>query len=291
MSTLNISQKGMEELVELMDTPLFNAVRRTDEVKHWRNEIHADWISNFMHRMQQEMVPEANLVDDKTGKAHTVESMVLDLRDRVKLDSLEKSAEYDTEVDGEPLDTIVELDTEEELKTLFDKTELDDDTSVDCPESADNSLSKLKDFLDQNPDVKNALKAVLGDPIDQVDHTPLEEESEELLLSASMILSANSKKKDLELKNEIEQFIEDLFASHRGGVDDMAVVWALREKYGANNLLNYGNFIEEKIKAARERNPSGDMKFILPTPYMGTPMRADPQGNERQPMFENIKNM
>jgi len=212
--TLNISQTGIDELRALMEEPIFNSVRRenrTDAVRSWRNEVQADWVSNFMNRMQNTSVDNTNaaIVNDKTGKVHTVESMVESLKDRVKLDSLSKAAR--------------------EVKDSY-------------------------------------------------------------LLSKTMILEASSKKKD-NLKFELAQFIDDHFSSHRGGTDDMAVVWALREKYGVDNLRDYEDFIKSKIEQSRARHPDSDMNFVLPSPYMGTPMKADPQGDSQQPMFENMKNL
>jgi len=224
MTNLQLSQNGVNEIQKLMDSPIFDSARRTNTVKSWRNEVQADWVTNFMDQMmhnEAEKNVSSNLIDDKTGKSHTVDSMVEDLKARVQLDML-KSAEPE------------KIESEQPAK-------------------------------------------------------PVQAE-ENFFLSKTMIIEAASKKKDLELKQNVDQFISDFFTSHRGGVDDMAVIWALREKYGIEKLRDLEKFINESIAVSRQNNPVDNMSFSLPAPYMGSPQKADHQ-SDMQPLFEHITNM
>ena len=91
---IKLSEKGLREIQEIVSSPIFNVVRRSAEVREWRNETTADWIANFMATMErrnESSKPEYE-VDLKTGEIHNVESMVADLRERVKLDAIQKGA-------------------------------------------------------------------------------------------------------------------------------------------------------------------------------------------------------
>lgn len=92
MSYLN--DKTSQALHGLFAEPVFNKYRQHYYASSARNEVHADWISNVMNTLQNisDTNVSANLINDKTGKVHTVDSMVADLKDRVKLDSIEKAA-------------------------------------------------------------------------------------------------------------------------------------------------------------------------------------------------------
>ena len=79
---LNLTTEQIQALKVLLQTPAFNQVRRQEVARGLRNEVEADWISNFMQRQQREQAP----------TQATVESVVQELRDRVKLDSLAKAA-------------------------------------------------------------------------------------------------------------------------------------------------------------------------------------------------------
>jgi len=209
-----------EELQSLLSTPALNKAKGQGIVRSLRNEVQADWVSDFMDKMHSstEKTVDASShcpVNEKTGKVHTVESMVSELRERVNLDFIDKEAE-----DAKP--------------------------------------SELKD------------------PV--------------FPLSYTMVSAAFKKKADA-VKSEISQFINDLYASHRGGVDKMAVIWSLREKYGIDTLRDLKEFIDSEIESARVRNPNVDVSSMLPRPYMGTPTKSNPQADAEQPLFENIKNV
>ena len=83
----------MEEL-----QPLLTHANNTRNVRQMRNEVQADWLTNFMDTMESRV--EAGLgppaedprLNKETGLVHTVESMVKELGARVGLDALSKTA-------------------------------------------------------------------------------------------------------------------------------------------------------------------------------------------------------
>jgi hypothetical protein len=205
---LKFNDESLRQIQELINTPAFNIVRRQAEVRNWRNETQADWVTNFMQRMHQQTNEE---LDAATGEAHTVESKVQELRQRVRLDAIEKQAS-----------------------------------------------------------------------------------AEQIPLSKQMILEAKSKKKDLsgsDTKQQIQRFIEDHYSSHRGYADEPAVIYACREKFGDDRVADNISFIKKMIDEARSRYLTPDIGATLPSPFQGQPMKADPQGDTFQPLFENIKNL
>jgi hypothetical protein len=104
--------------------------------------------------------------------------------------------------------------------------------------------------------------------------------------------SYSSKKKDLnkdEVKQRIQQFIEDHYSSHRGHADEPAVLYDLREKFGEEVVADNSKFIKKINEEAKERFSAPNMVLFLPSPFQGQPMKADPQGDMFQPIFENIK--
>lgn len=206
MSEIEFSNEMIKQIKDLVNSEPFSVVRREAFAREWRNETTADWISNFMSRMKSK---DDALVNAKTGQPHTVESMVEELRERVKLDNIQKTA----------------------------------------------GISDLP-------------------------------------LSAKMVVEAR-KKKDLSdtTLQSINQFINDLYGSHRGHIDDPAVIYACREKFGDQIVADYGSEIEDIIKEAREAHKSMNVHDMLPSPFQGQPWKADHQYDLNQPLFENIKNI
>lgn len=202
---LNFSAEALKQMQDLLQTPAFDRIRRADHAASLRNDVQADWITNFMNRMLQTNVPD-HMIDPKTGRAHTVDSMVADLAERVQLDSISKQA------------------------------------SLEPP------------------------------------------------LTAKGIQKKKTKLSD-EQKSEIAQFIDDLYSSHRGYCDTPAVFYSLKEKFGDDDIIENMSFVEDKIKDTKDKYKSPGVSAILPSPYQGQPMKADPQADMFQPLFEHIKNI
>lgn len=79
------TEESIQKIKDLMRSPVFDSINRQEQARNLRNEVEADWISNFMSRMQQQTHPHAQYA--------TVESVVDELRSRVKLDAIaEKTA-------------------------------------------------------------------------------------------------------------------------------------------------------------------------------------------------------
>lgn len=203
---LKFSDEALMQMQSLLQDPAFDRIRRAEHAATLRNEVHADWITNFMNRMMQsESVPD-HIINPKTGKAHTVDSMVADLAERVQLSALSKQA------------------------------------------------------------------------------------SSEPPLTAKGIQKKKTKLSDEE-KSTIAQFIEDLYSSHRGYCDTPAVFYALKEKFGDDSVIENISFVEDKIKDTKDKYKSPGVSAILPSPYLGQPMKADHQSDMFQPLFEHIKNI
>lgn len=99
MSDSKINDKTLHDLKMLMESQAWSEIRKADHAKGLRGQVTANWLDSFMNRMyQNEVTKTTNLVDSKTGKPHTVDSLVADLRERVKLDSLTKSGGEDTAI-------------------------------------------------------------------------------------------------------------------------------------------------------------------------------------------------
>lgn len=91
---VKISERALRELKLLTESKVWQDIRKAEHAKSLRGEVTANWLDSFMNRMyQNEVNKQEHLVNAKTGKPHTVESMVQELRERVKLDSLTKSGE------------------------------------------------------------------------------------------------------------------------------------------------------------------------------------------------------
>lgn len=90
---IKISEKALRELKLLTESNAWSAVRRVEHAQGLRGEVTANWLDSFMNRMyKNEVNKESHLINAKTGRPHTVESMVEDLRERVKLDSITKQS-------------------------------------------------------------------------------------------------------------------------------------------------------------------------------------------------------
>lgn len=75
--------------------PFITRDEQLQSARRMRNEVQADWLSNFMDTMMaQEASPESNdpTINKQTGMRHTVESMVEELSSRVGLQTLSKTA-------------------------------------------------------------------------------------------------------------------------------------------------------------------------------------------------------
>jgi hypothetical protein len=88
---LTFSSTALKQVQDLLKDPVFSEIRRRETVRGWRNEVTADWVENFMHRMQTTDKSNAP-TNPKTGKPHTVESMVEELKERVQLSAINKTA-------------------------------------------------------------------------------------------------------------------------------------------------------------------------------------------------------
>ena len=94
-----------------------------------------------------------------------------------------------------------------------------------------------------------------------------------------------------ESKARICQFIDDLYSSHRGFCDTPAAIYALKEKFGTDEINENYDFIEVQINEAKDKHKSPGVSQILTSPYQGQPIKADPQSDMFQPLFENIKRL
>lgn len=88
---IKFNQKAVQQMADLLNGPEFDQMRRQQYAAQLRNDKTADWVSNFMNRMVSQNVPD-HILNKETGQAHTVESMVASLKERVKLDSITKDA-------------------------------------------------------------------------------------------------------------------------------------------------------------------------------------------------------
>jgi len=91
VNELKLSTDSLNEFRRLIDQPAFRRIEQQQQASNWRNEVHADWLDNFMKRIRPTS-DSSVVVNAKTGKPHTVESMVSELKERVKLDSITKTA-------------------------------------------------------------------------------------------------------------------------------------------------------------------------------------------------------
>ncbi len=86
-----------KQLQKLLESDLFTEVRAENKAKSLRGE--SPWFDNFIKSYaKHENVTSSHLINAKTGRVHTVESMVEELRERVKLDQLSKHAGLSDEV-------------------------------------------------------------------------------------------------------------------------------------------------------------------------------------------------
>lgn len=91
-----ISAKALKELQLFLESKAYNEIRKQDYARGWRGEITANWLDNFMNRMYKTEVSKAtHLINAKTGKPHTVDSLVAELQDRVGLSLLTKEGNDD----------------------------------------------------------------------------------------------------------------------------------------------------------------------------------------------------
>jgi hypothetical protein len=88
-------QEELAELKSILSSPSLKRYTAVEYAQEARNEKRANWLDSFAERLHGKIntVDSPNLINQKTGKIHTVESMVEELRERVKLDTLKKSAE------------------------------------------------------------------------------------------------------------------------------------------------------------------------------------------------------
>lgn len=206
MSDFNFSEESLSQIRSLMNNPVFDELRRRQAASQLRNDVTASWIDHFMNRMNPSSTNAT--INQKTGQPHTVESMVEELRERVKLDSITKQA------------------------------------SIDFP-------------LVINATVKKKL-------------TP--EEKEKFI-------------------EKVRTFIENMFSSHRGYVDDPAVIYECRSQFGDEDTIEFASEIIEEVKKARESLGAKENDSSLPSPYLGQPQRADPTADMFFPLFEHVKNL
>jgi len=205
---LIFSDEAVKQIQELLNAPTFDRIRRADQAASLRNDVHADWITNFMNRMMQNEEVSSHMVDTKTGQTHTVSSLVDELRERVQLDAISKEASL-----------------------------------------------------------------------------------EDIPLTAKAIQKKKTKSLSDDEKQNVSQFIEDMYSSHRGYCDTPAVMYACKEKFGNDLVIDNLNFIQDKIMESKDKHKSPGVSAILPSPYQGEPMKADPQNDMFQPLFEHIKNI
>ena len=114
-----LDAKALQDLYKLLASAQeqFDTIRRVDHVRSLRGEVTASWLDNFMDRMNQNMVTESHLINAETGKPHTVETLVADLRQRVGLDALaEKQPEVEIPLSKKKA-TLLDFD---KIKTSID---------------------------------------------------------------------------------------------------------------------------------------------------------------------------
>jgi len=129
-----MSNHELSELQQIMDglSPLLNAADRSNKVRAMRNEIQADWLSNFIDTIaSSQNLSESSLKTDddptinkQTGVRHTVESMVEDLRMRVGLSTLAKTASVSDMELGCALNKICSLNEEQVALTESERNSL-----------------------------------------------------------------------------------------------------------------------------------------------------------------------
>lgn len=93
-------QSQLNELNTLLSSPALAKFQGMETARMWRNEVNAGWIDSLAERLNRGVSVDGTpqLVNEKTGKIHTVESMVEELRERVKLDTITKSAAAEPQI-------------------------------------------------------------------------------------------------------------------------------------------------------------------------------------------------
>lgn len=216
---MKLTDNELSALRELLNSDACMKVQRADLVSRARNDATANWIENFMRTMYEKsnnLQVDSHLINEKTGKPHTVETMVESLQERVGLNTIQKEASAYF-----PLTMKIIADGDSKKKESDDEEKPEDD----------------------------------------------------------------------ELLESIKQFVDDMFSSHRGYVDNPAVIYALREKFGPDKVSKCQSIIDELLNETRSGFNDQNIMVALPTQYLGQPMKADPQGASMTPLFENIKGL
>lgn len=131
---------------------LVDRARRQSHASSMRNDTTADWITNFMNRMNQNVESESTM-NKETGQAHTVDSMVAQLRSRVGLDSLKKDA------------TLVEIPlTAKAIQKKKTDSSLTDDDKQNASRFIDDFFSSHRGYADV-PAVLYACRDKFGNDI------------------------------------------------------------------------------------------------------------------------------
>lgn len=79
------------ELARLLNTPEFRKMEQRQVFAGMRNQAEPDWLQSLYSKFAT-LGGTDSQINEKTGQPHTVESMVQELRERVKLDGLTKQA-------------------------------------------------------------------------------------------------------------------------------------------------------------------------------------------------------
>lgn len=103
---INLNKKALEEIKEILSNPALRpfvsrieAEERQLKARNMRDEVNADWLTDALSRIggvdtvDASAPKESILINEATGQPHTVESMVALYRDRVGLDTIQKSSE------------------------------------------------------------------------------------------------------------------------------------------------------------------------------------------------------
>lgn len=110
--TIKLTASALEEIRAILSNPALKpymtrleAEERQLKARNLRDEVHSDWLMDALTRISGTSSVDAiepkqsALINEATGKPHTVESMVAFYRDRIGLDAIHKSSEFNSDMD------------------------------------------------------------------------------------------------------------------------------------------------------------------------------------------------
>lgn len=122
--TIKLTAAAIEEIRAILSSPALKpymtrleAEERQIKARNLRDEVNSDWLMDALTRISgvssvDAIEPKQSaLINEATGKPHTVESMVAFYRDKVGLDAIHKSSEFeksemDKSASDAPLSTV-----------------------------------------------------------------------------------------------------------------------------------------------------------------------------------------